>query len=1007
MTRPFITLLRVATLSATLGAHALPAPAVLSVDVEAPSVDAALEDIRVGGDGPYMLVRYATDGTAGQRFTGFSRVSALRRYDDQTVLVAEEERDRISAMTLDGRIAWTIPLRRPRSLEVLGPDRFLVSLDNPPRVVEVDRGGQVLWELRGPLRDASGAVRMPDGNTAVVQGRFGVSSVDVFSPDGTLLWSGTRHLAQPRSLLWLPSGELATSGFDTPKVVIFRPFSDEVRLLEFCCHGEGLSVTADGDLLTAAPERQVVRRWERAERILWQFISDYPPYHAEMLSDGTVLVSEYRQPDHACMNARAAAERAGRPLAPYWLWLAAGLGPSLLVAAIVQRRALRDRFRGLFAKADLATSVPERAAVSVARRIEIGAYLAAAMALATVAATHQQQWRSDGQLWRYAALVAAGGICLTLLHRRTPVAPTDWTLRMASVSPMQPPTARMWLFWALGASLVLLGLSGVALRSGEWPLAPWSAGLVLLGVGALQRPGHSAPIGRVTSVVGLLVLSALAFLRLYRLEEYPPNLHLDMAQWTTQTLELMDGEPKTLFANGWAQIPLLGYLWSALWTGLAGRSLAGARFASAVGSLVAIGAAYVLVRQMYGRRAALIAVVLLGVNHGFLQFSRVQSYMDPIPFHVLGVAGLVVGLETGRFGWFALAGLAGGYSALTYHAGRITPPLMALLTLLIVLRYPRLLVKRWQGLLLCLGCGLAMLGPQIVIYFSGRADPFGRADQYAWLPNGSVDVAVLRQTLLDGLPRVLGSPWLYTDASTQYGAVFPLLFPPAAALLGMGLVAAALRPRDVRGLWVVVWGFVILFVGGVLTRDPPFWPRFVTAFVPTIIVVAIVVEWLCRAFETSLGRLGRALAIAGAAGFLTLSTWQNLTLYGNFLRGIPWGETRPLVNPQWIQGIMGRDLQRFGGDAMVFIVARDNIEHSCRHHTVAYYAYEVDVQDAREIGAYLPFRDPRPIVCYVFPEMSHQIAAVKRHYPNAEELAFHDNLGRQVFTRLLIPAPHD
>src|ERR1700675_1332177 len=95
--------------------------------------------------------------------------------------------------------------------------------------------------------------------------------------------------------------------------------------------------------------------------------------------------------------------------------------------------------------------------------------------------------------------------------------------------------------------------------------------------------------------------------------------------------------------------------------------------------MIAMLGMFLLVRRMYGNGAGVIAVLLLGVNHGFLHFSRIQHYMDPIPFHVLGVLGLVAGLESGRYGWFALAGLAGGYSALTYHAGRITPPTLVFL----------------------------------------------------------------------------------------------------------------------------------------------------------------------------------------------------------------------------------------------------------------------------------------------------------------------------------------
>jgi hypothetical protein len=103
---------------------------------------------------------------------------------------------------------------------------------------------------------------------------------------------------------------------------------------------------------------------------------------------------------------------------------------------------------------------------------------------------------------------------------------------------------------------------------------------------------------------------------------------------------------------------------------------------------------------------------------------------------------------------------------------------------------------------------------------------------------------------------------------------------------------------------------------------------------------------------------------------------------------------------------MGRDLQRWGQDALIYIVARSHIDHSCQHPTMQYYAYYADVCDAREINRYLPFPDRRTIVCYFLPEMTYQIAAVRNMYQNAQEKPFFNNLGQHVFTRVVIPRPH-
>jgi hypothetical protein len=815
-------------------------------------------------------------------------------------------------------------------------------------------------------------------------------------------------------LALLPTGELVTSGFDTGRLVIFRPYTEDVRSVGFGGHVEDATVTPKGDLLSFSPESQLVLLWDGMGKARWGFHTLYLPLHGAMLRNGDVLVGVFHQADRACMNAAAAAQRARRPPASYWIWFAAGLGSAILLTALV-RRPTRRRIGEILLSGDGSAAAPRATAPGATpvtdklpsrQRIELALYSGAATAFAAVAALNQERLIGHQLIWRYAALVGIAGLFLALMQGRTPPPVTDWTRRMAFLQPMALPTRRMAVLWSVGILLILASLYGVARKSESWPLGAWSAGLLLLAGGAIQPRAAKVRVRLAAALAGVLGFAALVFIRVYRLEEYPANLHLDMAQWSTQTLRLLDGDVRTVFTNGWAEIPLLGYGWSALWTAIAGRSLAGCRFSSVVGSLVAIAGVFFLVRRLYSTRTAAIAALLLGVNHGFLHFSRIQAYMDPIPFQVLGLLGLVAGLESGTFGWFGLAGLAGGYSALTYHAGRITPPLMVLLGVVLLLRYRQTFRKRWPGLLFGAVVGLATLAPQALVYSRGAGTAFGRLDMYPWLATGKFEAGVLRETLATGLPRSIGSFWIYGDSSTQYGGMHPVFFPPAAALLGMGIAAALLRPRDVRGIWVLVWALVIVVAGGALTRDPPFWPRFVAALVPATIIVAVVLGELCRGLRAVFGRFGPAVALVVAIGFIGTSAWQNIGMYIRYCKGMPANENRVTTVTQWTQGIMGRDLQHWGTSALVYIVARSSMEQSCSHPTMQFFDYDVDVRDAREIDQYLPFKDPRTIVCYFLPEMGDGIAAVRRLYPDAREDAFFNSLGAKVFTRVVVATPH-
>jgi hypothetical protein len=113
------------------------------------------------------------------------------------------------------------------------------------------------------------------------------------------------------------------------------------------------------------------------------------------------------------------------------------------------------------------------------------------------------------------------------------------------------------------------------------------------------------------------------------------------------------------------------------------------------------------------------------------------------------------------------------------------------------------------------------------------------------------------------------------------------------------------------------------------------------------------------------------------------------------------GSNIPARRTEWVQSIMGRDIQHWR-DAMVYIVAPNPIDHSCEHPTMLYYAYDVDVRDARDISEYLPFDPARTTVVYALLERAEAARAVLHAYPGAENKVFNDNVGRPVFTRVVV-----
>src|SRR5262249_2445902 len=234
-----------------------------------------------------------------------------------------------------------------------------------------------------------------------------------------------------------------------------------------------------------------------------------------------------------------------------------------------------------------------------------------------------------------------------------------------------------------------------------------------------------------------------------------------------------------------------------------------------------------------------------------------------------------------------------GVLSLTFPPGPLLPLLLTVLTAVLLLGFPHAIRNRWPGILLGTIMLLGAVGPQVLIYDAGRANPFGRIEQFPWISAGRVDTRLLVETLTQGVPRAFGSFWDIPDSSTQYGGQVAF-FPPVAVLLAVGAVAAIARPFPVSEIWVLLWWTMIVFVGGALTRDPPFWPRLVMSLIPAMIIVGEVIASLIagvtlgpggRGVRLVAGVVGGALLRADAAG--GIQVYPRSVLWGLLFGGRP------------------------------------------------------------------------------------------------------------------------
>jgi 4-amino-4-deoxy-L-arabinose transferase-like glycosyltransferase len=222
------------------------------------------------------------------------------------------------------------------------------------------------------------------------------------------------------------------------------------------------------------------------------------------------------------------------------------------------------------------------------------------------------------------------------------------------------------------------------------------AGISLLTFGAAGRrlttdavANESTSHNWMREVLPLALIVLLAFaVRVYRLNDLPrffvdevhfsnPLTHFYMAK----DIELL------LPFSSVAAFPYIYPYMQWLFVDVIGRNLAGLRALSVMFGVLNIIAVYLLARELFNRRIALLSAALLAFFPPHIQFSRIglNNIADPF-FGVMALYFIARGLnrrETMR-GNFAAAGAMIGLTQYFYEGGRLLYPLLALAWLLVI-----------------------------------------------------------------------------------------------------------------------------------------------------------------------------------------------------------------------------------------------------------------------------------------------------------------------------------
>jgi 4-amino-4-deoxy-L-arabinose transferase-like glycosyltransferase len=404
----------------------------------------------------------------------------------------------------------------------------------------------------------------------------------------------------------------------------------------------------------------------------------------------------------------------------------------------------------------------------------------------------------------------------------------------------------------------------------------------------------------------LLTVTALAAgLRLYRLADYPPGLHYDEAFHHVFALEIMDGYHPLYFPENNGDDAMFPYMVALLFSAV-GATTIGGRIVSATAGTLTVPALWWLTQELFAdwrvpRRAAVSAVsaFVLATLQWHITASRTGIQPALVPWLLVPMmAALWRGLRTGRWGWFAAAGVLLGVAQYTYMAARVIPLLVIFLGAWLLLFQRSCFQRRWRGLLLCAVVSVVVFVP-LASYFIAHPQWFSfRAGQTTYFTLGPGSDRPV-QELWRNVVRTLSAFSFRGDMDVIRNLPGrPILDVYQSALFLVGIGVCVWRFRRPTYATLLAWVAVML-LPTILTESAPHYTRALGAAPATAVLVGLgtvtawesttrlTVRWQPRARRIAEKTAGTALSL----GLIASAVGHG---YAYFVR---WGSLPELYQP--------------------------------------------------------------------------------------------------------------
>jgi 4-amino-4-deoxy-L-arabinose transferase-like glycosyltransferase len=362
-------------------------------------------------------------------------------------------------------------------------------------------------------------------------------------------------------------------------------------------------------------------------------------------------------------------------------------------------------------------------------------------------------------------------------------------------------------------------------------------------------------------IAGILFLAAL-LLRVLFVGQVPWLLTGDEGSGGLSAVAFISGRLNNLFSIGWYSFPSLYFYVQSLSIRLFGQTVLALRVPSTLAGAMTVFALYFLVRDAFGRWAAILSASYLAAFHFHIHFSRlgINNIWDGL-FVVAFSALLWHAWEFddrtsgGRRMSFVMAGIALGLAQYFYTSSRALFVMLPIWLVFAAIKDRQAVRNRLPGIVAMLMAALTVFLPLALFFvrhpneFSApmnRVTIFGR-----WMENEIQLRGVSQWSIF--VNQIVHSALGFTSENLRawYQPDHPMLLALPSALFLLGLVLLLPRILDLRVTWLALW-LVAAVVAGAFSQNPPSAQRYVFAAPLVAFLVgfplAEVGGWLARAW---------------------------------------------------------------------------------------------------------------------------------------------------------------